>query len=382
MTIKNYIYCLFLLTSIQGFTQKKFVLNGDISGIKEPINRVLLYYRVGGESITDSVEVKNGKYLFNGYLPEPVLARLRAVYPDSANGKKRPPIFKRDYAAVFLEPSAIYVTNTDSFSNIIVRGSQSNIAYLQLEEKTKDINAKEDALSKKYAQLYKEKDEEGMKKLEVQFDSLSADKKKVYKLYLENNPTSPIALFALNQFAGWDIKPEEVEPLFSLLPEQVQELPSGKELKEKVEIARKTGIGRLALDFTQNDTLGNPVTLSSFKGRYVLIDFWASWCGPCRKENPQIVKAYNKYKDKGFHVLGVSLDQPNAKEKWIKAIHDDNLAWTHVSDLQYWKNAVAVQYGIQAIPQNFLVDPQGKIVAKNLSGEELEKKLGELLNRP
>lgn len=380
--MKKFIYYFFLVISIQGFTQKKFILNGDLSGIKEPINRVFLYYRVGGESITDSVEVKKGKYSFNGYLPEPVLARLRAVYPDSANGKKRPTIFKRDYAAVFLEPSAISVTNTDSFSNSIVSGSLSNIAYLQMEEKTKDISAKEDALSKKYAELYRAKDEEGMKKLEVQFDSLSEDRRKVYKGYLENNPKSPLALFALNQFAGWDIKPEEVEPLFSLLPESAQVLPSGKELKEKIEIARKTGIGRFALDFTQNDTLGNPVTLSSFKGRYVLIDFWASWCGPCRKENPHIVKAYNKYKDKGFHVLGVSLDQPNAKEKWIQAIHDDNLTWTHVSDLQYWKNAVAVQYGIQAIPQNFLVDPQGKIVAKNLNGEELEKKLGELLDKP
>lgn len=376
------IYCFFLVISVQGFTQNKFILNGELSDIKEPISRVFIYYRIGGESITDSVEVKKGKYSFNGFLPEPVLARIRAVYPDSANGKKRPPIFKRDYAAVFLEPSAIYVTNTDSFSNIIVRGSQSNIAYLQLEEKTKEISAKEEALSKKYAELYRAKDEEGMKKMEVQFDSLSTGRRKIYKSYLENNPKSPLALFALNQFAGWDINPEEVEPLFSLLPESAQGLPSGRELKEKVEIAKKTGIGRFALDFTQNDTLGNPITLSSFKGRYILIDFWASWCGPCRKENPYIVRAYNKYRGKGFHVLGVSLDQPNAKEKWIKAIHDDNLTWTHVSDLQYWKNAVAVQYGIQAIPQNFLVDPQGKIVAKNLNGEKLEKKLGELLDKP
>ncbi len=376
------IYCFFLVISIQGFTQKKFILNGDLSGIKEPINRIFLYYRAGGESITDSVEVKKGKYSFNGYLQEPVLARIRAVYPDSANGKKRPIFFKRDYAVVFLEPSVINVTNTDSFSNIMVSGSQSNIAYLQLEEKTNDISAKEEALSKQYGELYRAKDEEGMKKLEVQFDSLRADRKKIYKSYLENNLKSPLALFALSQYAGWDIKPEEVEPLLIMLPESAQRLPSGKELKEKVEIAKKTGIGRFAMDFTQNDTLGNPVKLSSFRGRYVLVDFWASWCGPCRKENPNIVKTYNKYKEKGFHVLGVSLDQPNGKEKWIKAIHDDNLAWTHVSDLQYWKNAVAVQYGIQAIPQNFLVDPQGKIVAKNLSGEELEKKLVELLDKP
>ena len=132
------------------------------------------------------------------------------------------------------------------------------------------------------------------------------------------------------------------------------------------------------MDFTQNDTLGNPVSLSSFKGKYVLVDFWASWCGPCRRENPNVVKTFNAYKDKPFTILSVSLDQPNAKDKWIKAIHDDNLTWTHVSDLQFWNNAVAKQYGIQAIPQNLLLDPQGKIIAKNLRSETLSEKLAEV----
>jgi peroxiredoxin len=133
------------------------------------------------------------------------------------------------------------------------------------------------------------------------------------------------------------------------------------------------------MNFTQNDTLGKPVSLASFKGKYVLVDFWASWCGPCRRENPNVVKTYNTYKDKGFQILSVSLDQPGAKDKWIKAIHDDNLTWTHVSDLQYWDNEVAKQYGIQAIPANFLLDPDGKIIAKNLRGEDLAAKLSTVL---
>ena len=145
--------------------------------------------------------------------------------------------------------------------------------------------------------------------------------------------------------------------------------------QEQIEIAKKTGIGKFAMDFTQNDTLGMPVSLSQFRGKYVLVDFWASWCGPCRVENPNVVKVFHQYKDKGFTVLGVSLDRPNAKDKWLKAIHDDGLAWTQVSDLKFWDNEVAKLYGIRAIPQNLLIDPQGKIIAKNLRGMELEQYL-------
>jgi peroxiredoxin len=139
------------------------------------------------------------------------------------------------------------------------------------------------------------------------------------------------------------------------------------------------GMGQLAPEFVQNDTDNKPVNLKDFRGQYVLLDFWASWCGPCRLENPNVVEAYNKYKDKNFTVLGISLDRE--RQKWLQAINDDRLTWTHVSDLKFWGNEVAKMYKVQSIPQNFLLDPQGKIVGKNLRGSELHSFLDRLLNQ-
>jgi len=152
-----------------------------------------------------------------------------------------------------------------------------------------------------------------------------------------------------------------------------------QEMKQSIDMAKLTQIGAPAMEFVQNDTLDKPVALSSFRGKYLLIDFWASWCGPCRAENPNVVKAFQKFQSKNFHILGVSLDRPGQKDKWMKAIHDDGLTWTQVSDLKFWNNTVAVQYGIRAIPQNLLLDPNGIIVGKNLRGEKLMSTLEGML---
>jgi thiol-disulfide isomerase/thioredoxin len=137
----------------------------------------------------------------------------------------------------------------------------------------------------------------------------------------------------------------------------------------------------MAPDFTQADVNGVPVKLSSFRGKYVLIDFWASWCGPCRQENPNVVRVYNKYKEKNFTIIGVSLDKQSGRADWLAAIKNDGLNWTQVSDLKFWSNQAAALYYVSSIPANFLVDPNGKIVAKNLRGDDLESKLKEVLGK-
>ncbi|HLO81288.1 MAG TPA: TlpA disulfide reductase family protein [Chitinophagaceae bacterium] len=365
-----------LLVSVQMYGQLKFTINGNVAGLKDTVDKIYYNYRLNGDWKQDSVIVTDKKYTISGVLEEPTIAYIRASYKRAVPQKINQ---KRDVLSIYLEGTTMTAAHTDSFSNVTVKGSKSNDAYVGLNNKMKPFNAEIEQLNNQYRALAANKDEAGLAKLEAIYEDIDKRQKEIYKSEFLANPNSPIALYILERFAGYDINADDVDPLFAKLPATAKESKRGKEMSGKLDIARITGIGRPAPDFTQNDTLGNPVSLASLRGKYLLIDFWASWCGPCRKENPNVVKAFNKYKEKGFHILGVSLDQPNAKDRWLKAIHDDQLSWTHVSDLQYWKNAVAVQYGVQAIPQNFLIDPAGKIIAKNLRGEELDKKLGELL---
>lgn len=373
---------LFPLAAIsQEPVSKKFQVTGSMNNFPDSlqVEWVYLMYRVSGENITDSVQPEQGHYRFTGSIQEPVLARLGVKYAEQ-NGRRPAMQGRRDMTFFFLEPGKQKARSTDSLSNLVVRSSKAQSDYKALLEKAKPYNDRYQALIPEYVNFRNEKNTTQMERIEAELDKIDAERREnVYGEWVRKKPNSPIVIYALQQYAGWDIDPDKVEPLYNLVGKKARRYPSAITLFENMEIAKKTGIGRTAMDFTQNDTLGLPVSLSSFRGKFILVDFWASWCGPCRAENPNVVKVFNKNKDRNFHIIGVSLDRPGQKDKWLKAIHDDGLTWTQVSDLLFWDNAVAKQYGIRAIPQNLLIDPEGKIIGKNLRGEELDKKVEEAI---
>ncbi len=358
-------------------------LSVDLGKLAYPVEKIFLSYynTLSKVRFTDSIVLTGQKEVsFQTFLDEPILAQVRVV-PIIQDSARKGRSFAKDNYSVFLEPGKINVISIDSFSNATVSGSPSHQQYLSLRKEISQYDKDFSALYEKYSQARKAKDSTGESRVRKQIDSLQdVVNEKVYKNFIkQQGKTSPVAIYALSQYSGYAIDPVKVEPVYNLLGGPVKNLPSAKLFKERIAIAKQLRIGKKAIPFTQNDTADVAISLASFKGKYVLIDFWASWCGPCRAENPNVVAAYQKYKDKNFTVLGVSLDRPGQKDKWLKAIHDDKLEWTHVSDLKFWDNEVAKLYDIKAIPQNLLLDKNGKIVAKNIRGEELQTTLQELI---
>jgi peroxiredoxin len=321
-----------------------YIITGTVTGF--PDGTPVSFLNEQTNSPEQQGSIQKGKFVIRGKMEQPAFKGL--IF------NNQPPLI-----SLFLDNSNIKITGTrDALDKLVITGSPS---HEQFQQYTTSIKPYEQALLP-----------------DAVYDTVALNKiATISEDFARKYPASyitPLAIIRLYQATQNGAKTEE---LYKLSPPQVQFSALGNYVNQLIEESKINPIGSVVTDFTQTDTAGNPINISSYRGKYVLIDFWASWCRPCRQENPNVVATYEKFKNKNFTVVGVSLDQN--KKAWIDAIKMDGLNWSHLSDLKGWGNQVAALFKVTSIPQNLLLDPEGRIIAKNLRGGALQGRLSGLL---
>ena len=350
----------------------EFVIVGKADGIANGVSLFLQKQDSTGLVQVDTVKVENGKFKFEGKVTEP---SIHFIEIDKIQGR----------AVLILENGEITMTlRKDTIGKSKSGGTFSNDQLTNYSKDTekiqKDMMAFQKANMAKYQEAQAKQDTVTINALmkenmvyQKQFEKLSME-------HMEKNPKSFLSLIFLEQFLS---KPSQdltkLKKIYDALDPSLKNTKSGKKIKKTIDNFNSTSVGSLAPDFSAPNPEGKVISLKSSLGKLTIVDFWASWCGPCRAENPNVVALYNEFHPKGLNIIGVSLDKEGEGAKWKEAIAKDNLTWTQISNLKFWQDPIAMQYNVKSIPATFLLDANGKILAKDLRGAELKAKVASLL---
>jgi peroxiredoxin len=370
--MKNTLLFLFVLLPCFAIAQGSFTITGRGNGMKDG-DQIFLQYRLPTGVVDDSVFVTNHTFFFKGTIGAPVRASLyRNQNPKYAND-----MF--DYATVYLEKGNIVLSSADTLLHAKNSGTPLNKDYAELAAALLPFNEKgrtlRDPSSLNATEL---KDTAFVAAVTKKVVDHSASMVPVKFAFIDSHLSSFVSLTTLSELVRDSKNLREVDERFSRLSPLLRISAGGVALQNSIAAGKKIKLGTHAPNFSQPDNFGKLINLSDYKGKYILLDFWASWCGACRAENPNLLVAYNRYKDKGFLVVSVSIDEAKDKLAWLKAIEDDKMPWTQLADLKGNQNEPYQLYGITTIPANVLISPEGIVIARDLKREELHGKLASI----
>ena len=364
VSMKKYLFILLVGAILASCTGNKdqFTIKGKVNGVDTGMI-YLQKFDVDQWVKVDSSKLEKGAFSFKG---SAALPEMWHIVMDE----------KQIILPVFVENAGIKVEiYVDSLDKSLITGSPSHDIYQKYLTMNESVYKKMDENTMEWKKARDANDSATMKRTDSISNELDKEMKKQLQDFARANNKTVVSPYLVIR-NSWQFELPDLEELFAAMDTSLNGSQYVLALKKRIEILKRVEIGQMAPDFTLNDTTGAPVALSSLKGKVLLVDFWASWCSPCRAENPNVVKAYQAYHKKGFDVLGCSFDQN--REKWLKAIMNDKLTWTNVSDLKGWGNAAGKLYGINSIPANVLLDKDQKIIGRNLRGADLMKKLEEI----
>lgn len=342
----------------------EFTITAEFTGITDSVQIFLQIVEDNNYNTLDSAWLVDSKVRFNGVLGSPQMVFLKI-------GETRKMV------NFFAENSPISVkVNMDDLEAAEVTGSGVHDDFMQFKALMAPIEQRSELLNEAYREASMNGDRDKINEIIAESERIHSDQMDIIYGFVEEKSHSFIAPFVIRRYLVYELEYEGLDSLLTKLSPAIHASQDYVFLSDRAETLKKVAVGQPAVDFALDDPNGNPVAISSFRGKYLLIDFWASWCRPCRVENPNVVKLYNDFNHKGFEIIGVSFDRD--RDQWLAAIKDDQLTWTHVSDLQYWESAAGKLYAINSIPATILLDREGTIVAKNLRGDALRKKLEEL----